>query len=397
MTKPFKIASIILISFIIFGLGAGAGYSATQYFNHVPSVGASNAPQDIGLFWDVWNIIENNFYGDIPDDSQATYGAIHGAVDALGDPFTLFVEPKPRALEKAALDGEFGGIGAYIYRGDNGDVVLEPIVASPAEEAGLQKGDMLIQVDDTPLQPEMTTDEIVLLIRGKVGTMVNLVVTREGETDPITISVKRDLIETPSMDWRITDEDSGIGYIAIRIFSGKTGEELARAVDELKADGATRFIVDLRGNGGGLLDAAIDVSSIFLDSGVILRENRRDADPKIYKVKKSLTKLPDEPLIVLVDGGTASASEIVSGALQDHHRAQLVGEKTYGKGSVQLVFDLSDGSSLHVTVARWATPDDHKINGIGLTPDVEVEFSEEDHASGRDPQYLKAIELLQAE
>ncbi len=375
----------------------GVGYGLTRYFNLVPLASADNAPQDFGIFWDVWNIIEDNFYGEIPNDSQTTYGAIRGALDTLNDPFTLFVEPKPRALEKAELDGEFGGVGAYIYRGENGDVVLEPIVDSPAERAGLQKGDMLIQVDDTPLLPEMTTDEIVLLIRGKVGTMVNLVVTREGEPDPITLSVKRDIIETPSMNWRITDEDPTIGYISIQIFSGKTGKELARAVDELQAKGATRFIVDLRGNGGGLLSAAIDVSSIFLDSGVILQENRRDADPKIYKVKKSLTKLPDEPLIILVDGGTASASEIVSGALQDHHRATLVGEKTYGKGSVQLVFDLPDESSLHVTVAHWATPDNHEINGIGLTPDVEVLFSEDDHASGRDPQYLKAIELLQAE
>lgn len=397
MKKPFRITSIILISFIIFGLGIGVGLGIPRYFNQVPLAGASNAPQDFGLFWDVWNIVENNFYGDIPTDAQTTYGAIHGALETLDDPFTLFVEPQPRALEKAALDGEFGGVGAYIYRGENGDVVLEPIVDSPSEQAGLKKGDMLIQVDDTPLLPEMTTDEIVLLIRGKVGTMVNLVVTREGETDPITISVKRDIIETPSMSWRITDEDPSIGYISIRIFSGKTGKELSRAVDELQADGATRFIVDLRGNGGGLLSAAIDVSSVFLDSGTILLEERRDADPKIYKVKQGLTKLPDEPLILLVDGGTASASEIVSGALQDHHRATLVGEQTYGKGSVQLVFDLSDESSLHVTVARWATPDGHKINGVGLTPDQEVLFSEDDHANGRDPQYLKAIELLQAE
>ncbi|HFB52235.1 MAG TPA: S41 family peptidase [Anaerolineae bacterium] len=234
-------------------------------------------------------------------------------------------------------------------------------------------------------------------MRGKVGTTVKITVSRVGTPDPITLEIERAVIQNPSVDWRILDEDPTIGYIHIRIFSGNTAKELARALRELPAAGATRYILDLRGNGGGLLNAAVDVASAFLEKGVVLKENRRDADPKLYFVKPTAPKLLDAPLVLLVDGGTASASEIVAGALRDHGRAKLVGERTYGKGSVQLVFDLSDESSLHVTVARWFTPNDHSIDGTGLSPDVEILFTEDDRAAGRDVQLLKAIEVLNGE
>ena len=393
--RVYKIISTVLIALFIFGVGIGVGYGLTLRLQPKPAAAApADAPADFGLFWEVWHIVQNKFYGDLPDDTQTTYGAIKGALAALNDPYTVFVEPQPRALERAELDGQFGGIGAYIVRDEQNNILLDPMVDSPAEKAGVQKNDMLVQVDETPVTPEMSDNDVVLLIRGKVGTTVKITVSRVGTPDPITLEIERAVIQNPSVDWRILDEDPTIGYIHIRIFSGNTAKELARALRELPAAGATRYILDLRGNGGGLLNAAVDVASAFLEKGVVLKENRRDADPKLYFVKPTAPKLLDAPLVLLVDGGTASASEIVAGALRDHGRAKLVGERTYGKGSVQLVFDLSDESSLHVTVARWFTPNDHSIDGTGLSPDVEILFTEDDRAAGRDVQLLKAIDML---
>ncbi len=394
MLKIYKITVTFLIALFIFGLGIGTGYGLTTYLRRPAAASAADTPADFELFWEVWNIVTDKFYGDLPPDSQTTYGAIKGALASLNDPYTIFVEPQPRALEKAELDGQFGGIGAFVYQDEAQRILLSPMVDSPAEKAGLQKDDVLIQVDQTPITATMSIDEVILLIRGKVGTKVSLTVTRQGEENPITLEIERAVIETPSVDWRLAEEDPTIGYIRIRIFSGRTGKELDRAINELRADGATRYILDLRGNGGGLLDAAVNVASTFLKDGVVVKENRRGQNPALYKVKAG-QKLLDAPLVVLVDGGTASASEIVAGALQDYNRATLIGERTYGKGSVQLVYDLSDQSSVHVTVAKWFTPNSHSIDGVGLTPDIEVLFSDDDHAAGRDPQYLRAIKVLQ--
>ncbi len=396
ISRTIKIIGFMLIALFIFGAGIGVGYGFTR--RAIPSVSATAGSQsDFGLFWEVWNIVQDKYYGDIPADSTATYGAIKGALASLDDPYTIFVEPQPRALEKAELDGQFGGIGAFVLRDAQNNILLDPMVDSPAEKAGVQKNDVLVQVNDTPITPEMTDDDVVLLIRGKVGTPVSITVTRADASASITLEIERAVIQNPSVEWRILPDEPALGYIHIRIFSGRTGKELARALRELQTDGATNYILDLRGNGGGLLDAAVDVASAFLADGVILKENRREADPKLYFVRPTAPKLLNVPLVVLVDGGTASASEIVAGALQDRHRATLIGERTYGKGSVQLVYDLSDASSLHVTVARWFTPNDHSINGVGLTPDVEVLFSEDDHATGRDPQLLRAIEFLKTD
>jgi carboxyl-terminal processing protease len=308
----------------------------------------------------------------------------------LQDPYTIFVEPQPRALEKAELQGQFGGIGAFVTRGPEGEVILTPMVDSPAEQAGVQEGDRIRGVDDTPVTSQMTTDEVILLIRGEVGTQVTLTLERTGVAEPVVVTITRQVIETPSVEWRVLEQDSSTGYIHIRLFTERTGRELERAIQDLREAGIDRLVLDLRDNGGGLLDAAVDVSSQFLREGVVLYEDRRDQPEKFYSVKRGGLAL-DLPLVVLVNGGTASASEIVAGALRDYDRGPLIGERTFGKGSVQLVYDLSDKSSLHVTVARWLTPDRHRIDGEGLIPDVEVLLSEADRASGADPQLERAI------
>lgn len=394
MRNLTQIALAALAALLLFSLGAGAGYGAHWYLSK--NEPTSEDVEQFGIYWETWHIIEDKFYGDIPDGPAPVYGAIRGALGTLQDPYTIFVEPQPRALEKAELEGQFGGIGAYVTRGPEGEVILTPMVDSPAEQAGMQEGDKLLQVDDTPITSQMTTDEVVLLIRGEVNTQVTLTLERVGIADPVVVTITRKIIETPSVEWRVLEQDPNIGYIHIRLFTERTSRELERAIQELKEAGVTHLILDLRDNSGGLLDAAVDVASQFLHEGVVLYEDRREQPEKFYSVKKGGLAL-DLPLAVLVNGGTASASEIVAGALRDYERGPLIGERTFGKGSVQLVYDLSDQSSLHVTVARWLTPNRHRIDEEGLAPNIEVIPSETDRASGADPQLEQAIAYLQKE
>jgi carboxyl-terminal processing protease len=386
-----RITLALLVALLLFSLGVGVGYGVHWYLTKDQPT--SEETRRFGVYWEVWRIVQDKFYGEVPDDSTPVYAAIRGALSTLKDPYTLFVEPQPRALERAELQGQFGGIGAYVSRGPAGEVILDPMVDSPAEKAGVRKGDVVIRVDNTPITSTMTTDAVLLLIRGEVGTQVTLTLQRAGVADPIVVTITRKVIETPSVEWRVLEQDSTIGYIRIRLFTERTGRELERALQDLRGSGVTRLIVDMRDNPGGVLDAAVDVASQFLREGVVLYEDRRGEAEKFYTVKKGGLAL-DLPLVVLANGGTASASEIVAGALQDYQRGPLIGERTFGKGSVQLVYDLSDQSSLHVTVARWLTPNRHRIDGQGLLPDIEVALSEADRAAGADPQLERAIAYL---
>ena len=232
------------------------------------------------------------------------------------------------------------------------------------------------------------------MIRGEIGTEVVLTVERESADAPVEITIARAIIETPSADWRILEETPTIGYVRLTSFTERSSEEINQAFDELIEQGAETFIFDLRGNGGGLLDTSVDITSQFLRDGVVVRENRQGEGERAYDVRSG-GKVLDQPVVLLVDGGTASASEILAGALKDYSRATLIGEKTYGKGSVQLIYELSDKSRLHVTVAKWFTPDGTAIDGTGLTPDIEVLFTEEDHTNGNDPQFQRAVDYLQ--
>ena len=391
MQLRVRVALGLVAAALLFSLGAASGFGIHWYLTRDNPT--SDEARQFGVFWETWRIVEDKFYGDIPPEPAPVYGAIKGALTTLQDPYTMFVEPQPRALEKADLQGKFGGIGAFISRGKAGEVILQPMVSSPAEKAGVKTGDQLLKVDDKTISAEMTSDEVVLLIRGEVGTQVNLTLKREGAPETLVVAVTREIIETPSVEWRVLEQDPAIGYIHLRIFTERTDEETRRAIKDLKDKGTAILILDLRDNGGGLLDAAVDVASEFLPSGMVLYEQRRGQPERSYAVNSGGAAL-DQPLTVLVNGGTASASEIVAGALQDQKRAILIGEKTFGKGSVQLVYDLSDQSSLHVTVARWLTPDRHQIDKQGLQPDIEVLPSEEDRTAGRDPQLERAIAYL---
>jgi carboxyl-terminal processing protease len=347
-----------------------------------------------GVFWEAWNLVNEHFIGDTSNKTARTYGAIEGSLGALEDPYTVFVGPQQRDREEEQLRGSFGGIGAYVERTEDGRVLLTPMPDQPAAAAGILPGDELIAVDGVPVTSDVPFDDILAMVRGQVGQIVRLTVRREGAAQPITLEVKRAEIVTPSVSWELLPDN--VGYIKLSIFGERTNDELVEALDELAGEGATGYIIDLRNNGGGLLPAAIDVASRFLSDGVVMFERKSEGEEKPFPVRKPGTTY-DEPLVVLVNSATASASEIVAGALQDYGRAILVGTNTFGKASVQLVFELSDGSSLHVTNARWLTPSRYEIEGAGLTPDVEVPLTEEDRQAQRDPQLDRAVAILRQE
>jgi len=356
------------------------------------------AQEDFEVFWEAWGRIEDSFLGEIPDGRQRTYAAIRGSMEALDDPYTIFVEPVAREHEREQLQGKFGGIGAYVSRPeDGGPVILEPIPGNPAEAAGILSGDVLVSVDGILLTADMTVTDVANIVKGDRGTIVVLTIIHPGESKEIDIEIVRADILIPSVTYRIVEEDPQIGYIRLSRFSGESGEEVADALEELLAQGANQFILDLRQNRGGLLDAAIDISDHFLDGGpVLLQQSKGDGEHTFNATLK--TVVPEAPLVILIDGGSASASEIVAGALKDRGRAQLVGnENSFGKGSVQLVFDLDDGSSVHVTSARWFTPEHTQLDGEGLEPDFLVELTQEAIDNGRDEVLIRAIQLLQEE
>lgn len=354
------------------------------------------AQGELDVFWEAWDRIETNFIGDLPTEEQRAYGAIRGSLGALGDPYTVFVEPVVREQERQSLQGTFGGVGAFLTRPqDGGDVVLEPIPGNPAAAAGILDGDILLAVDGTAVTPEMTIEDVANLIKGPKGTRVVLTVIHPGATEPVDISVVRDDILIPSVTQRILEEDPTIGYIQLTRFSGESSREVTEAITALLDQGAEKLILDVRHNGGGLRDAAVDVADHFLNGGEVLIQESKSEGERIFTASAE-TLAPDVPLVILVDGGTASAAEILAGALQDRGRATLIGSsKTFGKGSVQLVFDLSDGSSIHVTSARWFTPSRRQIDGLGLEPDILVEVTQEAIDNGRDEVLGRAVTFLQ--
>lgn len=362
----------------------------------VPSLdAASTSPEgqaDLDIYWQVWRLLEQDFYGDDPAPTERMYGSIRGLAQSYNDPYTFFVEPQPRELERDQLRGRFGGIGSWIDQVDEG-YRLRPMPGKPAEAAGLQAGDLLLSVDDTPITADTPVDAVTALIRGPVDTQVCLTVARVDapgvEAQRRTVCMVRTEFETPSMQWRLLDEEAAtahIGYIKQTLFSERSPEEMRTALQELSDAGADRYILDLRGNPGGLVDAAVQVADLWLDGGLVLLEKHADGSEQKFTVDPGRLA-GDAPLVVIVDGASASASEILAGALQDRQRAILVGEQTFGKGSVQLVHELADQSSLHVTTAHWFTPDRHAIEGVGLTPDVIIQ-------PGSDP-LPQAVEIVQ--
>lgn len=372
--------------FLCLCLAFTAGFGAHRMWDELEQVSQS---EPLGVFWEAWDLLEQSFYGELPSPRERTYGAIRGALALLNDPYTVFVEPRPRELERDRMRGIFGGIGVTLWRDADGQMVLSPYPDSPAERAGVLEGDILLAMDGETITDETTTDDVSAYLHGEVGTPVTLTISRP-PTPPFDLTITRDVIQVPSVTWRVLDQAPDIGYIHVENFTERTGDEVVTALQELQAAEITSLVLDLRDNYGGLIDPAVATASQFLQDGIVLYELKRDTEERTFPVRGGGIAM-GVPLVVLINAGTASAAEIVAGALQGHDRAPLVGEPTYGKGSVQLIYELSDGSSLHVTSAVWLTPSQRRIDGQGLTPNVYVP-----HGDGpQDEQLGYAVDYLQ--
>ncbi|MBD2100705.1 S41 family peptidase [Leptolyngbya sp. FACHB-261] len=330
-------------------------------------------------------------------DRKATYSAIESMLEPLGDPFTRFLRPEQYLSLRTSTRGELTGVGLQIaLEPETGALtVISPIEGSPADRAELRPLDKILAIDGVPTT-DMALDEAAERMRGTIGSQVRLTVGREGQSS-FEVLLVRDRIELNPVhaELRQVPDQSAIGYIRLSQFNGNAVSEMAQAVQTLKSQGATRYILDLRGNPGGLLQAGVEIARLWLDQGAIVYTVNREGVQDSLEARGSA--LAQEPLVVLVNGGTASASEILAAALQDNGRAKLVGTQTFGKGLIQSLFDLSDGSGLAVTVAKYQTPSHHDINKLGITPDVVVEapsLKRDQIATAQDPQYQAAINLL---
>lgn len=355
-------------------------------------------PAEMKTFWEAWSYLNENFYGDIPADNERIYGAIRGMVTSFGDQHTGFIDPVRAAITSENMQGSFSGIGATVRMDEAGRLIIaDPMPDHPAFLAGVRPNDVVTEVDGQVIEG-MSLYEAVLLIRGPTDSTVTLTILREGETEPLEIAIVRAKIELEIVESELLDvpnSDEKIGYVRLAQFVGGSAEQVTDAIKALKEEGATKFIFDLRSNPGGLLTEAINVSSVFLEADkVVVREKLRNQEEKVFKAKRGYQDAVDVPLVILVNGGSASASEIVAGAIQDLGRASVMGQQTFGKGSVQLPHKLSDGSELRVTIAEWLTPNNRQIHGEGITPDVEVEMTFDDFEQGEDPQRDEAIEFL---
>jgi carboxyl-terminal processing protease len=337
-------------------------------------VGVRNADQtDFDVVEQAWEIILQEYVENDQIDTEAlAQGAVSGMVEALDDPYTAFLDAESYQLSMGELSGSFEGIGAYVSIKDE-QLIVAPIADSPADKAGIRVGDVVLEIDGQSTEG-MSLAEAVLLVRGPEGTKVSLLVLHEGETEPELIEIVRAVIEVPSVIFEMREE---IAYIAITSFSERTAGELALAMVELNRQGAEGIIVDLRGNLGGTLVSAVDVTSFFLREGVVVEVVDNEGHRDVYSVKP-VGMTTDLPVVVLVDEYSASGSEVLVGALQDYGRATIAGSKTFGKGSVNVLHQLSDGSGLYITIGRWFTPNGRLIEGEGLYPDYEIELEGED-------------------
>lgn len=346
---------------------------------------------DFTLFWDVWSEVKKSYLKQPVDEKQLFYGAVAGIVNSLHDPYSVFFTPEETKQFESDLAGNFEGIGAEI--GMQGDqlIVVSPLEGSPAQQAGLLAGDAILSIDGKDTF-DMNVSEAVSHIRGQKGTTVVLNIFRKDEKTPRDVTITRDVIHINSVTWT-RDDTTGIVHLKLNQFIDTTDQEMNDAVQKILLSQPKGIILDLRNNPGGYLVTAINVASRFIDKGVIVSEKFSDGQKKDYDttLQPSFSGIP---LVVLVNGGSASASEIVAGALQDYTRGKIIGEKTFGKGIVQNFQTLSDGSTLKITVAEWLTPKGRAIHGHGIDPDVVVTRTADDVENKRDPQFDKANELL---
>jgi len=353
---------------------------------------------DFAPFWKAWNLINEKYVpasttSETVGDQEKVWGAIKGLTSSLGDPYTVFFPPVESELFESDIRGNFEGVGMEVVAKDGAITVIAPLKDSPAAKAGIMAGDRIIKIDSQETV-NLSTEDAVQIIRGPRGTRVTLTIFRNGEREPFDIKVTRDVIGIPTINTK--ELPGGIFVIELYSFSAQSPNLFRAALREFILSDNNKLILDLRGNPGGYLEAAIDMASWFLpSSAVVVREDfGQSREEKVYRSKGYDIFSEDLKFVILIDKGSASASEILAGALAEHGRAILVGDRTFGKGSVQELVNITSETSLKVTIARWLTPNGLSISQDGIEPKFVVKYTPDDREAGRDPQLEKAIEIL---
>jgi len=400
-----KKISVVLSFLLVAGASFGAGVVVGE--KRLPAVGnvigiSSKEPEnvivtpgtDFKAFWEAWGILSSKFvtFKKAPTDQEKVWGAIAGLAQSFGDPYTVFFPPQDLKNFEASINGEFQGVGMEIGLRDRVITVVAPLKDTPAYRAGIKSGDKILKIDGTPTN-DMTIEKAVSIIRGPKGTAVELSIFRDGEREPISFKIVRDTISIPTID---TERKGDVFIIRLYSFSANSPELFRKALQDFAAFGGDKLVLDLRNNPGGYLEAAVDMASWFLPSGkvVVKEESKKEEESKVFRSRGYNIFNDNLKMAILVNGGSASASEILAGALREHNIATLIGEKTFGKGSVQELVKVTDDTSLKVTIARWLTPNGVSISENGLKPDIEVSIKKEDAEAGKDTQLEKAVDYL---
>ena len=357
----------------------------------VPAAADDEGDQpEFPLLVEVKELLEDNYLRPLPEERVMEYAAVRGYLGELSDPYTFFIDPPVAQNESDVLAGQYGGIGVQVQRSEQGDIVLYPFPEGPAARAGVENGALLVAVDGVAVSPDERIDVIDGMLRGEVGEGrgVTITIRSAGEDETRDLFIEFEVVQVPSIVWRMLAEEETFGYVQIIRFTSRTPDELRTALADLESQGAVAIVLDLRANTGGLLQESVQVASEFLDGGVVFYEVRRNGETVTNALPGGAWI--EQPLVVLVDAGTASAAELVAGAIRDRDRGILIGQRTYGKGSVQLIFRLSDGSSVHITSAELFTPNRTPLEGNGLEPTIAMIPDE----SGRDVELGEAVRQL---
>lgn len=403
-TKRFASVYIILTIFLFTFLGGTFfGYRGGKQVQITPQESGGKILEkeqlppyllenvDFNLFWEVWSMMKDKYLEQPIADTRLFYGALAGLVASVGDPYTAFLDPETTGKFNSELAGTFDGIGAEIGIKKDQLLVVAPLPGTPAEKAGLRPGDRILAIDSKDTTG-MAIDYAVSIIRGQKGTGVILKIWREGWEQAKDITIARETIHIDSVTWKMLDNN--IAQIKLVQFNGETTAKFETAVREILLKNPKGIILDMRSNPGGYFDSALAVASFWIPAPqpVVIQKTKGNRQQKFPSFNRA--SLKNMPTVVLVNSGTASGAEIVAGALQDYGKAKLVGEKTFGKGSVQDYTGLSGGSSIKITVAEWLTPKERHINKEGIAPDIEIKLTKEDYETDKDPQLDKAMELL---
>lgn len=403
-SKKKLFAGALLLLVFGYGIGFTSGYK--EHAREHPKFLGIDAAQfvntdnqdltiDFSLFWKVWKLLQEKYVdADSLDAHTLFYGAINGMLQATGDPYTTFFSPEEQKSFEEELNGTFEGIGAEMGIQDGTLTVIAPLEGMPAEAAGLRPGDKVLKIDGVNTDT-LSLEEAVNKIRGPKGTKVTLSIYSSEDEAARDVSVERSVILVKSV--RYEKKENNVAYIRVSRFGEDTTQEFDKAVNQAKQDGAQGILLDLRSNPGGLLDGAVDLASYFLPKGklVVIEENSQKQQSQIAVRNTPGQSFLDTPVVVLVNEGSASAAEILAGALrEDRDDVRLIGKKTFGKGSVQELLPVTRDTSVKITIAKWLTPQGHQINKTGISPDTEVDYTRDDQANNRDPQYDEALKQL---